>query len=253
MAERAGVTAEAATSNRKSDGVLRQRGWPQLSSRYAEAPVYPTDVVAGVNRVGIILTIDWVIALQGLRQIIQQDLSFVVVDEGPELANLSATPWHTAGLVILGCWLEPFKRARYLRWLHKAAPAVRPIVLAHPDDNDAVIQLLASLGMAAYLPLAASVEETLLILRAVAKGYTILEPHHLAQSRRESGALGLLTQRETEVLQLVSEGCSNKEIASKLCVTPRTVGFHMTNMLAKAGATSRLQLVAFARKAGWCE
>jgi two-component system, NarL family, nitrate/nitrite response regulator NarL len=57
-----------------------------------------------------------------------------------------------------------------------------------------------------------------------------------------------LTQREIEVIRLVTEGCSNREIASRLEITEDTVKRHLTNVFDKIGMSTRLELALFALK-----
>jgi DNA-binding CsgD family transcriptional regulator len=59
-----------------------------------------------------------------------------------------------------------------------------------------------------------------------------------------------LTERETELLRLLAEGLSDKEIAARLCVAPGTVRTHVAHMKAKAGVTTRVGLVLWARDRG---
>ena len=60
-----------------------------------------------------------------------------------------------------------------------------------------------------------------------------------------------LTPRETEVIQLLAEGLSNKEIAQLLRISPRTVNFHLNNIYSKLGVTSRIEAVVYALRQGW--
>jgi ATP/maltotriose-dependent transcriptional regulator MalT len=66
----------------------------------------------------------------------------------------------------------------------------------------------------------------------------------------EAGAGSLLSERELEVLRLVAEGLSNREIAERLYVSVRTVKFHTGNVFGKLGAANRTQAVKRAREAG---
>lgn len=68
------------------------------------------------------------------------------------------------------------------------------------------------------------------------------------QESKEKNILDSFTKRELEVLQLVSEGYSNADIASKLKISPRTVGGHRNNMLSKSGLKNTAALVSFALK-----
>jgi DNA-binding NarL/FixJ family response regulator len=65
-----------------------------------------------------------------------------------------------------------------------------------------------------------------------------------SEPRRSFG----LTQREIEVVGLVTEGCSNREVASRLSITEDTVKRHLTNIFDKVGMSTRLELALFALK-----
>src|SRR5512135_230885 len=73
---------------------------------------------------------------------------------------------------------------------------------------------------------------------------------HRAQSMDDFLPMPPLTQREEEVLKLMSEGLRNKEIAARLSITERTATFHVGNVLAKLGADGRVEAIHFARKRG---
>jgi DNA-binding NarL/FixJ family response regulator len=60
-----------------------------------------------------------------------------------------------------------------------------------------------------------------------------------------------LTRRERQVLKLIAEGFSGKEIAERLVISPSTVHTHQTNMMAKLNLNSRHELVRYARQHGW--
>ena len=64
------------------------------------------------------------------------------------------------------------------------------------------------------------------------------------------GVLAALTRREQEVLELLAEGCSNREIAAKLYIAPKTASVHVSNILAKLGASSRTEAAAIAYREG---
>src|SRR6266540_5329929 len=81
--------------------------------------------------------------------------------------------------------------------------------------------------------------------------------HDLARRARlsddeapEAGTLTGLTERELQVLQLVAEGRSNREIASTLFISPKTASVHVSNILAKLGAASRTEAAAIAHREG---
>ncbi|MDA8217874.1 MAG: response regulator transcription factor [Dehalococcoidales bacterium] len=201
-----------------------------------------------MNRVGVFISVDCTLVREGLLRIIAQDPDFAVVADGIDLAGIAKIGRHTVRLLVLGCLLGSDHRLEALRTLPQEAPETRAIVIANADDSPALIQTMTALNMAAYVPLAANSRDILLLLHAAARGHTILHSHASAAGKTSPP---LPTSREVEVLRLVAVGCTNREIARRLCVTSRTVGFHVSSLLAKAGVASRMQLVISARKMGW--
>lgn len=65
-----------------------------------------------------------------------------------------------------------------------------------------------------------------------------------------SATAGGLTPREREVLELIAEGLTNREIAERLYIATKTAAVHVSNILAKVGASSRTEAVALARRSG---
>jgi DNA-binding NarL/FixJ family response regulator len=76
------------------------------------------------------------------------------------------------------------------------------------------------------------------------------EGDHLEKERNAQLVLSQLTPREVEVVRVLAEGLSDKEVADRLCIASKTVRVHVTNILDKLGLESRLQLVLFAARHG---
>jgi DNA-binding NarL/FixJ family response regulator len=76
------------------------------------------------------------------------------------------------------------------------------------------------------------------------------ENDHLEKERNAQSALSQLTPREVEVVRVLAEGLSDKEVADRLCIASKTVRIHVANILGKLGLESRLQLVLFAARHG---
>jgi two-component system response regulator DesR len=87
-------------------------------------------------------------------------------------------------------------------------------------------------------------------IRAVHAGRRAIDPELAADAWGEADPL---TDREREVLRLVADGATNREIASRLHISENTVGFHMKNILAKLHLKNRAQAAAFAIRAGLAE
>ena len=76
------------------------------------------------------------------------------------------------------------------------------------------------------------------------------EGEHQEKKRNAQSALSQLTPREVEVVRVLAEGLSDKEVADRLCIASKTVRIHVANILGKLGLESRLQLVLFAARHG---
>jgi len=134
--------------------------------------------------------------------------------------------------------------------LHQAAAAV-PVVALLPASGRAGEALGA--GARAVLPRDAPPERLGAALAAVAAGLVVLDAGWAGEWLRAGpapGADGVLTPRELEVLPLLGEGLSNKEIGARLGIAERTAKFHVESILAKLDAATRAEAVARAARRG---
>ncbi|KLU08073.1 MULTISPECIES: response regulator transcription factor [unclassified Kocuria] len=117
---------------------------------------------------------------------------------------------------------------------------------ADPDDLVEAVRAVAG-GHALLAP-----EATLRVIRALAADVSPAapEPAPAPPDPARQRIVASLTEREHEVLRLVSEGLSNAEIAQRLFLGPATVKTHVSNILAKTGSRDRVQAVVFAHRAG---
>ncbi|MGX5357610.1 response regulator [Kocuria sp. KH4] len=117
---------------------------------------------------------------------------------------------------------------------------------ADPDDLVEAVRAVAG-GHALLAP-----EATLRVIRALAADVSPAapEPAPAPPDPAQQRIVATLTEREHEVLRLVSEGLSNAEIAQRLFLGPATVKTHVSNILAKTGSRDRVQAVVFAHRAG---
>ncbi len=147
------------------------------------------------------------------------------------------------------------------RRLSEQAPAVEVVVLTTYADDESVMAALRA-GARGYLTKDASSEEIERAIRDAASGRTRLDPAvqerlvELVTSGNATAAPiatppgGALTERETEVVQLMAQGLSNREIASQLFVTEATVKTHVNNVFAKLDVSDRSAAVAWAFRTG---
>lgn len=147
------------------------------------------------------------------------------------------------------------------RRLKETRPSSRVIILTTFDDDEYVFDGLRA-GAAGYLLKDVSSEKLVEAIRATARGDSFLQPNIAAKLVAEFARMEEtptpqaqqlvepLSGRELEILALVAEGASNKEIAARLFIAEGTVKNHVTNILSKLGVRDRTQAALKAREIG---
>jgi two-component system, NarL family, nitrate/nitrite response regulator NarL len=146
-----------------------------------------------------------------------------------------------------------------VRALVAASPDVKVIALAVPEVERDVIAL-AEAGAAGYVARESSTDDLVTVVESVSRGETLCSPEIAATLLRRVGTLarerqldpieGRLTARELDVLRLIEEGKSNKEIASALSIELPTVKNHVHRILGKLNVQRRTEAAAHARRHG---
>ena len=210
----------------------------------------------------IALIDDHPIVRDGLLAVLSDEADFEVVgtapsaEEGQRLVAL-----QRPDVVLLDLELPGIGGIEALPELLRTSPTTRVIVFTAYDTEERVLGALRA-GAAGYLLKGAPSEEISRAIRTVHGGGSHLAPRIAAtvvaglsggspDAGRGGGARGTsLTTRERQVLRLVADGRSNKEIARELTITERTAKFHVTSLLNKLGADNRAQAAALAVQRG---
>lgn len=164
-------------------------------------------------------------------------------------------------VILLDLFMEDSNTIKLMEELRGRFPDARIVAMdILPDETD--IMGFIKLGGCAFILKNATVEDYVRTIREVATGATVL-PKSLAKSLfaqivedtlRQGKELPpeatRLTRRETEIVGLITEGLANKEIAQRLHIATFTVKSHVHNILEKLELESRLQIAAFANRAG---
>ena len=172
------------------------------------------------------------------------------------VAALATLPTPFPDLVLLAC-PRPTDLEQ-LATLHQEHPQARVLCLSPAWTSDQALVALQA-GAVGCLSMHISPDELAVALRQAARGEVTLSPDlardlitRLAQNEPPpSSPLGNLSPREREILQLVCDGLSNKEIAQRLYLSVRTVENHLANIYRKLGVRSRTEAAVLAMQQGW--
>ena len=207
----------------------------------------------------VLLADDHGIVRRGLRSLLE-DADVSVVGEaadGLEAVRLCET--LRPDILIVDIGMPKLNGIDVAARVQKVEHAPSVIILSMHSDESYIIRALAS-GARAYLLKDATDEDLLPALRAVAAGRPFFSPAVTAvlvqdymrslQSRNLTDSYGLLTDREKEVLQLLAEGRSNKEVATLLNLALSTIETHRASLMQKLNLHNTAEIVLYAVRKG---
>src|SRR4051812_10895713 len=204
----------------------------------------------------ILIADDHAVVRVGLRALVSSEQDIQVVGEAAEGNSAVAQARALQPDVLLLDLMMPGKHGvQVIEELTEAAPQVRVLVLTTFVDDEQLFPALRA-GAVGYLLKESRPAELIQAIRDVAEGKPALDAsiarrvlQGLAQPP-SAPATEALTEREADVIVLVAEGRSNKEIASRLNLSERTVRSHVSRILAKLDLSSRTQAALYALQTG---
>jgi len=217
--------------------------------------VYPEPVIS------VLIADDHGVVREGIRRLIEAESDIDLCGEasdGRELLEQVAK--HRPHVVILDITMPHMSGLETLEQIRSQYPDVKTILLSvHADPP--MIQSAVTLGADGYLLKNARASEIVAAIRAVTRGGSYFSPQIareiVAQIRdpRPAGdePFSLLSGREREVLHLIAEGLSAKEIAVELSISTKTVEAHRTSLMRKLGVRKATELVRYAVRHGLIE
>lgn len=207
--------------------------------------------------VAVMLVEDHVLVRQGLRTMLEKENGVDVVGEAADGREaIRKVEELQPDVVLMDLAMEGMCGQEATRRIKQANPDVRIVAVSVYEHKDAVLRMFEA-GADGYVPKASAFQEIRDALRAVTDGKAYLSPAvagPLLRNRVEKGS-GFqgeteLTPREREILQLVAEGHTSKEIARTLDVSPKTVDNHRQNIMSKLDLHSVSELTKYAIKQG---
>ena len=198
----------------------------------------------------IALADDHNVVRQGLRALLEGVKDFRVVGEardGKEMVELVLREKPDVAVVDLA--MPSLNGVEATRRIVRDMPAVKVLVLSMYTGEEYVREALSA-GAGGYLVKDSAADDLVEAIRLVARGAQFLSPAiaHLAAppGKGTASPLDRLTSREREVLQLIAEGNSNKEIAARLQLSVKTIEAHRTNLMTKLDIHDTASLTRFA-------
>lgn len=207
----------------------------------------------------IFLADDHQMVREGLRTLLAQQADFDVVGEATDgLSTVAAAIEMSPVIVLMDVAMPGLNGIEATRQIVNADTGNKVIALSVHDDKRYVLEMLRA-GAHGYVLKANAFKELIHAINAVQKGHTYLCPEiaHLVvgacleqTSAGNLPAYSMLTTREREVLTLLAEGRTAKEIAGQLFISSKTVDVHRQNIMTKLHLSSLADLVKYAIKEG---
>jgi DNA-binding NarL/FixJ family response regulator len=209
----------------------------------------------------ILIADDHGIVREGLRRLLEGEEGFRVCGEAADGREvLEQVDKNQPDVVVLDITMPRMGGLETLERLRAAHPQLKVVLLSVHGDPP-FIQSAVALGADGYVLKNGRAQEVVAAVRAVTRGGSYFSPpvaRELVEQLRSpkrgpSEPLSLLSTREREVLRLIAEGLSAKEIARELSISSKTVEAHRTSLMRKLGARKATELVRFALRHGLIE
>ena len=204
----------------------------------------------------VLLADDHAMVVAGLSRLLEEECELVGTAEDGQ-ALLGAAAQHKPDVIVVDISMPLLNGIEAVRQLSKRGVGAKVIFLTMHSDVSFAVEALET-GAAGYLLKQSAAEELLSAIREVMKGRLYVTPliaKDVLQAFRQGGGSTdrpsvKLTPRERQVLQLVAEGRSAKEIAGILDISTRTAEFHKYNVMEKLGLRTTAELTQYAVKHG---
>jgi DNA-binding NarL/FixJ family response regulator len=222
----------------------------------------------GDKRISVMIVDDHPLFRQGLRRVIEaeEDMEVIIgVGDGEEALRLAKK--MVPDVIMMDVNIPKMNGLQVTRLLKASLPNIGIIMLTAYHDDEQIFHAIKA-GAGAYYPKDVTPRKLIEAIRQVSQGNYVINDNVLAKSQVTSWLLKQFEQmstfgespddlfvplspREMEILQLITRGYSNKEIAHELGISRQTVKNHMTSILRKLSVNDRTQAALYALRRGW--
>lgn len=211
------------------------------------------------GKIKVLVVDDHAIVREGVKMVLETDAELQVVGEaasGEEAIDLVRE--LTPDVVVMDIGMPGLSGFEATRRIRESRPEVNVLALTVHDSEAYVFQMLQA-GAVGYVLKRAAAPEVIRAVKAAHRGEALLHPSvaklliqdYLTRAERgEEVTYDKVSEREREILKLIAEGLTNKEIAEKLFLSVKTVQAHRANLMRKLGLHDRVELVKYALRKG---
>ena len=210
------------------------------------------------DRIRVLIADDHTIVRSGLRLLLESEPDIEVVGEALDGRQaLDLVEKRLPSVVLMDIAMPGMDGMEATRQIKLRWPEIQVLVLTMHRSDEYFFEMLKA-GASGYILKGAQTIDLINAVRVVAHGEVFLYPamaqklvkDYLSYVRWEEEPGSSLSPREKEILRLLGEGYSTKEIAEKLVISPSTVHSHRSNLMTKLGLSNRRELIQSARKHG---
>jgi len=213
-----------------------------------------------MSGIRVMLADDHTILRQGIRAILESHADIQVVGEASDGRETVAKALNLRpDVVLMDIAMPSMTGLEATRQIKQQSPQTRVLILTMHENEEYILQILQC-GGSGYVLKRAAASELVHAIRAVHQGDFFLHPAitkalvsdylKRVQAGQEVTSYDRLTDREREILKLIAEGHTNKEIAELLSLSIKTVEAHRVHIMEKLGLHSRVDLVKYAIRTG---
>lgn len=235
-----------------ASGLNRLPTW-EMAAQRESSEVQNTRGVAPHRRPTVIIADDHLLMAQGLARLVEDDLQVAaVVSNGREVLDIAIGlgPAKAPDLVLMDICMPELSGLETTRKLRVIAPECKVILISMHSQPEFIREAFRA-GASGYVLKTAATSELAGAIREVLNGRVYVSSGIAKQALSSVMAPApALSPRQREVLSLVADGCSAKEVAGRLNITVKTAQFHKTSIMTKLGVHSTAALTKYALRHG---